>query len=493
MTPETRAAIAFSRFGLGVTPTGYGGALSDPQAALKAELKAPPALSAELSPIQKDLAFSNALPGSPELLVQIRDYNQARRMMREKAADAEKPKEMSPNMMGDMAGGMSGDMTKPDPKRQMADDTQKLPQAVLQAEGKARIDAWMKAPIGFHERLVMFWANHFAVSVDKGIPVRVLAGAYEREAIRPHVTGKFRDLLLAAERHPAMQTYLDNDASVGPNSQANRNAKRGLNENLAREILELHTLGVNGGYSQADVTSFAKVITGWGVARTPRALSDGESFQFNARAHEPGAHVVLGKTYADDGERQGVRVLEDLARHPATAKHIATKLVRHFVADQPPPALVDRLAKRFTDTDGDLTAVYTVLIDAPESWDAPRSKFRSPQEYLIALLRATGSPLPPQRLYQTLRAMGQPLWQPPGPNGFSDMAAVWATPEGLSTRLDVTYQFADRYAAKTDPRDFAEARLSGLITDATRKSVAQAETRAQGLSIVLLSPEFMRR
>ncbi|UDF02767.1 DUF1800 family protein [Asticcacaulis sp. AND118] len=486
MSPDTRAAIAFSRFGLGITPRGLGAALSDAQGALLDELKNPPALTMTVSDIQRELGFSTALPPTPELLAQIAAYNRARKDRREMQAQnqAQNQAQMTP----DMAAGKPQKGPQKGPQKE--DDTQRLPQAVTYGEVGARLNAWGAATIGFHERLVMFWANHFAVSADKGLPLRVLAGAYEREAIRPHVTGRFRDLLLAAERHPAMQLYLDNDASIGPNARANRNGKRGLNENLAREIMELHTLGVNGGYSQTDVTSFAKVITGWGVDRGGRSP---DGFRFNANAHEPGAQTVLGKRYADDGERQGVRVLEDLARHPATAKHIATKLVRHFVSDQPPAAVVERVTQRFLDTDGDLTQVYAALIEAEESWTAPRAKLRTPQEYVIASLRALDTPIQPQRFAQSLRVLGQPLWQPPGPNGFSDLASVWATPEGLNNRLDLAYQLSERPAEKTDPRRFAEDRLKGLISETTRRAVALAETRPQGLALVLLSPEFMRR
>ncbi|MFN3806169.1 DUF1800 family protein [Asticcacaulis sp.] len=484
MSPDTQAAIAFSRFGLGNTPRGLDAALGDARRALMAELTSPPELSLPLSDVQRDLGFSSALPPTPELLTQLAAYNQARKAQREIKAQTRSPAQEAPRMDGapmaapDMAG-----------KPAAASDDQRLPQAVTSAEVAARLKAWGAAPIGFYERLVMFWANHFAISVDKGLPDRVLAGAYEREAIRPHLTGRFRDLLLAVEHHPAMLAYLDNDASIGPNARANRNGKRGLNENLAREILELHTLGVNGGYTQADVTRFAKVITGWTLGRE----GQGDGFRFNPNAHEPGPQTIMGKTYADDGEQQGIRVLEDLARHPATAKHIATKLVRHFVSDQPPPALVERLSRRFIDTDGDLSAVYAALIEADESWSAPRAKLRTPQEYVIASLRALDTPIQPQRFLQALRVLGQPLWQPPGPNGFSDLASVWATPEGLNNRLDLAYQLSERVAERTDPRVFAEARLKGLISETTRRSVALAETRPQGLALVLLSPEFMRR
>src|SRR5258706_2824525 len=251
----------------------------------------------------------------------------------------------------------------------------------------------LASDIGFVERLVWFWSNHFCISADK---IPSMTGAYEREAIRPHVLGRFADMLLAVESHPAMLFYLDNSASIGPNSVAGINRSRGLNENLAREILELHTLGVRSGYSQDDVTRFAYVLTGWTFLEPGNPKNGGE-FVFIPRLHEPGAQEVVGKTYADGGVAQGRAVLADLARHPATATHIATKLARHFVADEPPPALVTRLAQRFRDTDGDLKEMAKALVAAPETWSPSRAKLKRPSERLMAMARATGSQGTPQR------------------------------------------------------------------------------------------------
>src|SRR5262249_42195680 len=205
-------------------------------------------------------------------------------------------------------------------------------------EAKARIDAALGAEIGFAERLAWFWSNHFCINADK---VPASAGGYEREAIRPFVFGRFADMLLAVESHPAMLFYLDNAGSIGPNSVAGINRNRGLNENLAREILELHTLGVRSVYSQGDVTRFAYVLTGWTIIPTVNDPEHGAEFIFNRRMHEPGPQLIVGKTYSDGGVEQGRAVLADLARHPATATHVATKLARHFVADEPPAKLVE--------------------------------------------------------------------------------------------------------------------------------------------------------
>jgi uncharacterized protein (DUF1800 family) len=253
-----------------------------------------------------------------------------------------------------------------------------LPQQIILSEAKARFDAAANAEIGLVERLVWFWSNHFCVSADKDA---AMAGAYEREAIRPHVLGRFTDLLQAAESHPAMLVYLDNVLSMGADSIAGINQDKGLNENLARETLELHTLGVRSGYSQADVTNFAKVLTGWTWLRPEEPVHGGE-FVFVRRFHEPGDQVVLGKHYPDSGFDQGRAVLADLARHPATAQHIGEKLARHFVADDPPPALAAKLAKTFLDTDGDLKEVVRTLVTAEESWTAPRQKLKPPAECL---------------------------------------------------------------------------------------------------------------
>ena len=264
-----------------------------------------------------------------------------------------------------------------------------LPQQIFQNEAAARYEAAVGADIGFVERLVWFWSNHFCISADKDI---AMVGAYEREAIRAHVLGRFADMLVAVESHPAMLYYLDNVRSMGANSIAGINGDKGLNENLAREILELHTLGVRSGYSQADVTSFANVLTGWTSTDAADPAHGGE-FLFNKRLHEPGEQTVLGKFYAQSGVDQGRAVLADLARHTATAQHIAQKLARHFVADEPPPPLVAKLAKAFMDSDGNLKAVAKALVTADEAWTPARTKLKRPSEWIVSMLRLTNASL----------------------------------------------------------------------------------------------------
>ena len=247
------------------------------------------------------------------------------------------------------------------------------------------------ADIGFAERLVWFWSNHFCVSADK---IQSMSGAYEREAIRPHVLGRFTDLLLAAEGHPAMLFYLDNTVSMGANSIAGINRTRGLNENLAREILELHTLGVRSGYTQDDVIGFANVLTGWTLvppATIPSMAANSPSIRV---CTSPARRRCSAKLYEDETVEQGRAVLRDLAAHPATATHVATKLARHFVADAPPPSLVEKMAKTFRETGGDLKEVAKTLVSSPEAWSEPPTKLKRPSEWVVGMVRATGSRKP---------------------------------------------------------------------------------------------------
>jgi len=367
-------------------------------------------------------------------------------------------------------------------------------QKTYRAEALARMQRAIMADCGFAERLVVFWSNHFCISASKGGLARMWAGSFEREAIRPHVFGRFADMLKAVEQHPAMLFFLDNQQSLGPDSRAGINRKRGLNENLAREILELHTLGVNGGYSQDDVTSLARIITGWTYAGRLGQLGTPGAFVFNANAHQPGAHRVMGKTYEQNGVAQGEAVLADLARHPSTAKFVAAKFARHFVADEPPPVLVARLADVFGKTDGDLRAIAMALVDSDEAWKAPLTKIRSPYEFLMATGRLLGRiPEDPVRYLGGLNVLGQPLWSPAGPNGFPDTNAAWAAPEGIKLRLDISAQVASRLADTIDPRDLLELAAADAASPETRRTVERAETRQQALALLLMSPEFQRR
>ena len=362
-----------------------------------------------------------------------------------------------------------------------------LPRQLFRNEARARIDAALNAEIGLVERLVWFWSNHFCVNQEK----TVMAGAYEREAIRPQVLGRFVDMLLAAEGHPAMLLYLDNAQSIGPNSIAGINRDKGLNENLAREILELHTLGVRTTYTQDDVTNFAKVLTGWTIRQTVSDPDHGGEFVYIKRAHEPGPQTVIGKDYDDTGTEQGRAVLADLARHPATAKHIATKLARHFVADDPPPPLVHRLTQCFLDTDGDLKEVTKVLVAAPEAWAPEQAKIKRPGEWIVTALRATGETGEIGRIIQAGNLLGEPLWRPPAPKGFSDENAAWL--DGLAQRLDIANTFAHREGLAVEPAAVMNVALGPLASAETRRAVVGAESRPQAMTVLLMASEFQRR
>ncbi|NTI78065.1 DUF1800 domain-containing protein [Rhizobium rhizogenes] len=489
---EVYAAIALSRFGLGADSNGVAAIASDPRGALREEITerfVPVPVGVELKP-------------TADLLVALYDFQEQRKQARaQPVAVAAPPVTTSqgpqPAMSGgDMKAGQPGQST-PMPKAMASPPPPAaayLPQQVFLAEAEARFNGTIRQPlIGFGERLAMFWANHFAVSTSSGEEVHILAGAFEREAIRPHVFRRFSDMLLAVETHPAMLTFLDNRQSIGPDSKANAKGKRGLNENLARETLELHTLGVDGGYTQADVTTLARIITGWTVVRGQSPLGASGTFAFNANAHEPGDQTLLGLTYADHGFGQGREALHDLSRHPATARHIATKLVRHFVSDVPPPALVEKLSATYSKTDGDLSAVYLALLGSDEAWDPKLVKIRSPLEFVIALLRASGEKPKPNVIVGALAAMGQPFWAPSGPNGFPDTVDAWASGQGLSTRMDVANTIANAAPPQVDPRRFVSDSLGPLLSDETLRAVSRAETRSQGLAIAYLSPEFQRR
>ena len=463
--PQMQAALALHRFGFGPRSGDITTVASDPRGALLADLK-------------PDTARINdpELPTSSQAFRELRGFRQERKAERQAKQTAPGANSMA----------NSGDNGAQAPKVGPP-----LPQRLFLAEAKARFDAALNAPVGFTERLVWFWSNHFCVSADKG-PVRVLCGPYEREAIRPHVLGKFADMLLAVETHPAMLFYLDNARSIGPDSLAGMRQHKGINENLAREIMELHTLGVRTGYTQADVINFAKVITGWTIV-PPKDPERGGEFIFNERMHEPGAQTVVGKTYSGMGFDQGREVLDDLAARPATAKHIATKLARHFVADDPPPALVERLSRRFLETRGDLLEVSKALVAAPESWESPHSKLKPPGEWIVGSLRATGfMPQDARRIINAQNILGEPLWRPPSPKGFSDDSAAWI--DGLAGRLDIANQIARLAGGHgSEPNDMIEAALGPLASNDTREAVRRAASPPQALALLLMAPEFQKR
>jgi uncharacterized protein (DUF1800 family) len=369
----------------------------------------------------------------------------------------------------------------------------------------ARFLSALQTPTPFVERLVYFWANHFAVSVEKPA-VAMLAGSFEAEAIRPHVLGRFEDMLIAAERHPAMQIFLDQARSVGPDSPAaervaerHPDRKPGLNENLAREIMELHTLGVRSGYGQTDVTEFARALTGWSIgamgaqAARDETVAPGQ-FVFRPQLHEPGTRTIMGRQYDQPGEQQPLAVLHDLAASPATAQHIASKLTRHFVADTPPPALVERLASVFSATNGDLPSVYAVLVDSPQAWLPVDAKFKTPWDWMVSSQRGLGrDDTASLQIAPLLTQLGQPVWRPGSPAGYDDIAASWAAPDALVRRVELAQRFAARIGDTLDARTLGDQLLAGSLSDATATELSRAESAPTALALLLVSPDFQRR
>jgi uncharacterized protein (DUF1800 family) len=374
---------------------------------------------------------------------------------------------------------------------------------IYAAEVTARLAHAASTDRPFLERLTQFWTNHFALSVDKQF-LPGLAGSFEREAIRPYVLGNFTDMLLAVETHPAMLLYLDNHLSVGPHSLAalrgaRRGAQRriGINENLAREILELHTLGVGGGYTQRDVTTFAEVITGWtigGERNGPNAYGEPGRFVFRADLHEPGAKFVLGRRYRDDGFAQGVAVLRDVAREPSTARLVATKLARHFVSDEPPASAVGKLADAYARSGGHLPTVYRALIDAREAWAQPLSKYKTPGEYIVSSYRGLALPVDSGHApLAPFEMLGQRTWQPGSPAGWPDRSADWDGASALMKRIQWADALGARLAGQRDAEQLAVELLGATLSEATRAAVRHAATAAQSLTLLLAAPEFMRR
>ena len=468
------AAFALHRFGLGPRPGAIAAIAADPRGALLAELDRPGAGRIDdprlLTSAQSSRAAFEAISA-----------RQAKQIVEERARKQAEQAQAQTMAMGEEA--------KPDaPKPATAAPTPTIEQQNFLKEVRARLDAALVPEIGFPERLVWFWSNHFCVS---GFVVLNMAGGYEREAIRPHILGRFVDMVLAAEGHPAMLIYLNNTVSIGPNSVAGINRTRGLNENLAREILELHTLGVRTGYTQDDVIRFANVLTGWTILPPADNPEHGAEFVFNQRMHEPGPQRVIDKDYPDTGVEQGRAVLADLARHPATAAHIATKLARHFVADTPPQPLVERLTKTFRDTDGDLKELAKTLVTDPVAWKAPREKLKMPCEWAVAITRVLGGRGDAQRFANGQALLGQPLWRPSAPNGFADDEATWI--DGLGRRLDIANGVAQRVGERIEPDEMLDIALGPLAASDTRAAIGRAESRQQALTLLFMSPEFQRR
>ena len=382
------------------------------------------------------------------------------------------------------------------------------------------------------EVLVDFWFNHFNVDARKG-PVRFLLTEYERDTIRPHVLGRFRDLLEATATSPAMLFYLDNWMSADPNGPhmdtprqlrgqgraqgrlgrgrqqrrqrapqlrpdmrpQRKNMPKGLNENYGRELLELHTLGVDGGYTQKDVTDVARAFTGWSIAN-PRL---GGGFRFVPALHDEGEKMILGhRIKAGGGERDGKQVLDILATHPATARFISTKLARRFISDTPPPALIDRAAAKFLETSGDIRAVMTLLLTSPEfrSPEFYRAKVKTPFDFIVSAIRVTGAEVADARpLVRSLQQLGMPLYQCQPPTGYKDTVDAWVNTGALVNRMNAALALASGTVpgVRIVNAPAPEALVGGHLSDVTRSTIAKASTAAQAMALALGSPEFQQR
>lgn len=486
---------AVNRFGLGSKP-GELASIQDPRGWLNAQ-------------IARGSDAGNAFASLPSSLDYLREEAQLQMTRREFKQGGRGRRAF---LTGDLQAGSQDGQANAAALRRALKPYRQEERKELLAEAAMRYHVATITDTPFVERLVHFWSNHFAVSVDKA-PARWLAAPMEREAIRPHVTGRFADMLLAVETHPAMLLYLDNVRSVGSNSPLGRRiamrlARKGdmaegkaggLNENLGREAMELHTVGVDAGYTQVDVTEFSRALTGWSVP-FPRDFMNGRqprsAFVFRPNAHEPGSRRVLGRTFPAGGFEQGQAILQYLARQPATARHLSLQLARHFVSDAPPPSLVERMAKTYLDHDTDLAAVYRTLIASPEAWGAQARKFRTPQDFVIASLRATQIDLgnQPQPVLALLMNMGEPLFDPRSPAGFTDNSANWIDADALWKRVQAAEALSARVAqVNAQPLALAQEVLGPLLDDDTAQAIRRAESKQQAHATLFASPAFQWR
>ncbi|HEY1426742.1 MAG TPA: DUF1800 domain-containing protein [Caulobacteraceae bacterium] len=456
LDPDLAAAVAVTRFGLGAKRGELMAARHDPQAWLRAQIR--PAAGADQP--------ETPTPDAAKRLVEFRDYQQRKRAAEMAHQDFDPVKEVG-RMIRQDAG----------------------------ADFLARAQLAATTDAGFRERWALFWCNHFTVSASKA-QVATLVGPYEDEAIRPHVFGRFEDMLVASSSHPAMLLYLDQAQSVGPDTMAasflSRGGKRaGLNENLAREIMELHTVGVEAGYSQADVTEFARAMTGWSIGGLKEP--DAGKFRFRPAAHEPGSRTIMGKPYPQDGMQQALAVMKDLAASPHTAHHVALKLARHFVADDPPPSLVAKLQRSFQATGGDLAELAHTLVLAPEAWSPQAQKFKTPYEFLVSSYRAAGATPAALPQLAILNTLGQKPFSAPSPKGWPEDATTWCAPDAVIKRMAWSQALAAQSLNGRDPVQMAQDALGARLTAPVAAAIQRAETREEGLAILLMSPEFQRR
>jgi len=458
------ASIATNRFGLGAKPSELKAASKNPKSWLISQLNVTP-------PVR----FNSQLPHSSEISQKLNEYRLAKKANKKKSQQ---------NPMLDQQSPM---LTK---QKKENNYNRKI---LRQLSSDALVQS-ITSDNSLNWRLFDFFSNHFSVS-SSGPVMAALSPTLEREAIAPNLLGQFEQMLIAVEKHPAMLIYLNNEKSIGPNSRMGKNSRknnkgRGLNENLAREILELHTLGVAGGYQQKDVLELAKAITGWSVARPGKDKDSG--FKFRSYGHEPGDRRILGKSYKNNGVKQGEQMLIDLARHPSTATYICSKLAQHFICDKPPQSLIDKLTARWHVSQGNIKAVMIELIQATESWHEQSQKFKTPREYVVSTLRMLGiKKFENKYLLGSLQALGQMPFNAGSPAGYSDQQHDWDGSSALMAKIEWSSMVASR--KKVNVEKVMKYSFADTLTDSSYRSIIRAESQSQALTLLLMSPEFLRR
>ncbi|NQZ90523.1 MAG: DUF1800 domain-containing protein [Colwellia sp.] len=463
----SRANIAVNRFGYGARGDELTQAEKDPRQWLESQLK--------------PITFNGDFPHSNTILIEHAKYQkEKKRQKKQQKINSQSGNMQANSMQANMQSGNMKDQKKPknfsrQALRNMSVGTLK------QAIASSNSVSW---------RLLDFFSNHFSVTAHGQLMVG-LAATLEREAIAPHLLGNFEDMLLAVEQHPGMLIYLNNEKSFGPNSRMAKKRNKGLNENLAREIMELHTLGIDGGYSQEDVIELAKGITGWSVKRPGKER--GEGFVFRAYGHEPGSRKLLGKIYSQLGIAQGQQMLRDLAMNPATAKHLCHKLAHHFACHNPPASLLKKMEATWLKTHGNIKAVMHCLFDADEAWFKSAQKYKTPREFVISTLRALSlKRFKDNALLSTLINLGQQPFNAGSPAGYSDYEQDWLGASALMARIDWATMVSG-YSKRANAEKVMKLSIGTSVSQLTYNSVMRAESRQQALTLLLMSPEFQRR
>lgn len=441
----SRGSIAVNRFGYGASGDELERASASPKDWIKSQLR--------------PISFSSKSLHSNDVFVAHSKYQKQKKLAKENPESEDK-------MMGNYARTAL---------REMSVDT------VSEAIHSSNSVSW---------RLLDFFSNHFSVS-SNGRLMAGLAATLEREAIAPNLLGNFEDMLLAVEQHPAMLIYLNNEKSFGPASKIAKKRGKGLNENLAREILELHTLGVDGGYTQVDVIELAKGISGWSVKNPTKENSAG--FIFRSNGHEPGTRTLLNKNYSAKGVEQGQQMLRDLAMHPATAQYVCYKLAHHFVSDTPSPLLLEKMQATWLKSNGNITQVMHALFDADEAWIASPQKYKTPREFVISAQRALGLKKTNERmLLNSLVSLGQQPFNAGSPAGFSDDEKDWLGASALMARIDWSNKVSG-FLKRANAENIMKSVFGESVSDLTYQMVMRAESRQQALTLLLMSPDFQRR